>query len=102
MPILYLLSSTKAKYQLILVLALMVLFVTLLTIWSMNRLSTVGEQIAQLERTKNAIQLENELLEKKIAERKSLHEIDEASKKLGFGKIQTIEYVSDNGIALNH
>jgi cytochrome oxidase assembly protein ShyY1 len=69
MPILYLLSSTKAKYQLILVLALMVLFVTLLTIWSMNRLSTVGEQIAQLERTKNAIQLENELLEKKIAER---------------------------------
>lgn len=80
----------------------MVLFVTVLTIWSMNRLATVGEQIAQLERTKNAIQLENELLEKKIAERKSLTEIDEASKKLGFGKIQTIEYVSDNGIALNH
>ncbi len=102
MPILYLLSSTKAKYQLILVLALMVLFVTVLTIWSMNRLATVGEQIAQLERTKNAIQLENELLEKKIAERKSLAEIDEASQKLGFGKIQTIEYVSDNGIALNH
>jgi hypothetical protein len=80
----------------------MVLFVTVLTIWSMNRLATVGEQIAQLERTKNAIQLENELLEKKIAERKSLAEIDEASQKLGFGKIQTIEYVSDNGIALNH
>ncbi len=102
MPILYLLNSTKAKYQLILLLALMILFVTVLTIWSMNRLATVGEQIAQLDKTKYALELENELLEKKIAEKRSLSAIEESSKSLGFGKIQTIEYVSDNGIALNH
>ena len=102
MPILYLLNSTKAKYQLILLLALMILFVTVLTIWSMNRLATVGEQIAQLDKTKYALELENELLEKKIAEKRSLSAIEESSKSLGFGKIQTIEYVSDNGIALKH
>lgn len=90
------------KYQIILLLTLMVLFVTVLTIWSMNRLATVGEQIAQLEQTKSALQLENELLEKRISERKSLTQIEDASKKLGFGKIQKIEYVSDNGLALNH
>lgn len=68
----------------------------------MNRLATVGEQIAQLDKTKYALELENELLEKKIAEKRSLSAIEESSKSLGFGKIQTIEYVSDNGIALNH
>lgn len=102
MPLLHLLSSTKVKYQLILILSLMVLFVTVLTIWSMNRLATVGDQIAQLEKTKTALELENELLEKRIAEKKSLTQIEESSKKLGFSKIQKIEYISDNGIALNH
>ncbi len=102
MPLLHLLNSTKVKYQLILLLSLMVLFVTVLTIWSMNRLATVGEQIAQLEKTKTSLELENKLLEKRIAEKKSLTQIEMSSKQLGFGKIQKIEYVSDNGIALNH
>lgn len=102
MLLLHLLNSQKLKYQLILLLALLVLFGTVLTIWSMNRLATVGEQIAQIEKTKSALELENELLEKRIAEKKSLTEVEESSKKLGFGKIQKIEYVSDNGIALNH
>jgi cell division protein FtsL len=102
MPLLHILSSSKIKYQFILLLVLAVLFVTVLTIWSMNRLSTVGQQIAQLEKSKSFLELENELLEKRIAEKKSLTQAEESSKQLGFGKISKIEYVSDSGLALNH
>ncbi len=94
--------SPKLKYQIILFFVLLVLFGTVLTIWSMNRLATVGEQIAQLETTKSALELENDLLEKKIAEKKSLTQVEKSSKSLGFGKIQKIEYVKDAGLALNH
>lgn len=68
----------------------------------MNRLSTVGHQIAELEKSKSFLELENELLEKRIAEKKSLTQVEEASKQLGFGKISKVEYVQDNGLALNH
>lgn len=102
MALLQVLNGKKLKYQIILILSLLVLFVTVLTIWSMNRLATVGEQISQFERTKSSLELENELLAKRIAEKKSLNQAEETSKKLGFGKIQQIEYVSDNGLALNH
>lgn len=96
------LSAPKLKYQIILLLSLMVLFATVLTIWSVNRLATVGEQITQLEKTKATLELENQLLEKKIAEKKSLTQIEQSSKQLGFGKIQKLEYVSDSGLALNN
>lgn len=102
MALLGILNGQKLKYQIILLLALLVLFATVLTIWSVNRLATVGEQIAQIERTKSALELENELLEKKIAEKKSLAQVEQSSKQLGFGKIQKIEYVSDSGLAFNH
>ena len=95
-------SSSKLKYQIILGVFLMVLFGVVLTIWSVNRLATVGEQIAQIEKTKSSLELENDLLEKRIAEKKSLAQVEQSSKSLGFSKIQKMEYVKDNGIALNH
>lgn len=102
MALVEIISAPKLKYQIILLLALLVLGMTVLTIWSVNRLATVGEQIAQIERTKSSLELENQLLEKKIAEKRSLRQIEQSSKQLGFAKIQKLEYVQDTGIALNH
>lgn len=79
-----------------------VISVVVLEIWATNRLATYGEKITELERSRVGLEMENQLLEKEIAEKASLYENEKISKKLGFGEIKNIEYLKIHDLALNH
>lgn len=89
----------KKRIIAILVIALVPLIV--LAIWATNRLATYGEQINQLEKTKRALTLENEVLANKIAEKSSLSKTEQQSLNLGFEKIKNVESIQLPNLALN-
>lgn len=93
--------TSKFKKKLIITLTAVIILTGVLQIWAINRLSTYGEQISQLEFAKGAILMENQLLENQIAAKNSLSQTNEVSKKLGFEKISKLEYFEDRGLALN-
>ncbi len=93
--------TPKFKKKLIITLTAVIMLTGVLQIWAINRLSTYGEQISQLETAKQAILMENQLLENQIAAKSSLAQTNEVSKKLGFEKISKLEYFEDRGLALN-
>lgn len=79
---------------------LIVIPVIVLEIWSLNRLSTYGEQISSLEKTKASLKLDNQILENEIAQKSSLRIMENISKSYGFKNISKVEYVKDlNSIA---
>lgn len=69
------------------------LFVTILEIWAVNRMSSYGEKINKIEETTTVLRMENQILKNKIDERMSLSRTKGYSTKLGFEKIQKMEYI---------
>lgn len=65
-------------------------------IWSFNRLSTLGEQINKLEKTKQALILENQILENEISKYSSLKEVSKKATLFGFEKPASIEFLMVN------
>ncbi len=89
----------KPKFLVIIFFTL--LAVTLVEIWSMNRLASYGTQISDLENSKTVLTLENQDLEKQIAEKMSLKYTEAVSKNLGFQRVKNYQYVKDHDLALN-
>lgn len=89
------------KRKLVTTLVLLIIFVVMIEIWVSNRLSTFGEKISGLERTKYSLQLENNYLKNQIAQKKSLMLNEKKSKSLGFTKIKNLEVIKSEPIALN-
>lgn len=84
--------------KLIIVVMVVALFVE---VWAVNRLSTSGAKINELKRQQAALQLQNQVLEDKVAQSASLRTIASQSGNLGFGSIKNIEYIKAEAIALN-
>lgn len=80
------------RKKFIITLLLLLIPFVVLEIWSLNRLSTLGEQINTLEKTKQALILENQLLENEISNYSSLKEILKKAVIFGFEKSKNIEY----------
>ncbi len=79
----------------ILVTFLIILVLTMVTeIWSLNRLSTFGDQISKLEQTRQELTLENLLLKNQIDERASLKKMVEYASLYGFIKPKNVQYVN--------
>lgn len=94
--------SHRINRKLVILAALIIVPLVVVEIWTMNRLSTVGEGIAELQASKAHLELENAVLKNKISERKSLFEVEKKSKSLGFEKMSKIEYIENEpGLALN-
>lgn len=89
------------KRKIIIVLVSIIIFAVTIEIWVANRVATFGEKINELEATKYSLQLENDFLENKIAQKKSLSLNQKKSIGIGFGKIKKIEYIKLKPIALN-
>lgn len=87
------------RKKLLMFFALIIVIVSVLEIWAVNRLATFGSEISKLELAKNSLQMENEILENKIAEKSSLLKIEENSKIFGFKKITKLEYFQTQNIA---
>lgn len=82
------------RKKIIVVLVLLLIAFSIVEIWVVNRLSTYGEQISQLEETRTNYVLENQVLQNQIDSASSLGEIEEAVKIFGFEKIKNIEYLT--------
>lgn len=78
-----------------------VLPLVILEIWSVNRLATLGQDIAALDKTKQALVLENQGLENEIAQKSSLSLVESKSRLLGFQKIRAITQIQPPNLALN-
>lgn len=83
------------------VLFLIVILVTILQIWSSNRLATYGEQISKLEHAKEQLITDNSLLEAQIESEASLSNISQKSQELGFTVSKNVKYLQNLGLALN-
>lgn len=95
-------TDSILRKKIIILPVVIILLVSVLEIWVVNRLATYGDQISQLQQREASLRMENELLENEIAEKSSLNQVDKASKSLGFEKVKNFEYVSDLNLALNH
>jgi cell division protein FtsL len=93
--------NAYSKRRIIVLLALVLFPLVIMVIWSLNRLSTFGDQISSLQQTKESLLLENQVLENKISELSSIKKIEEVAKSYGFEKISKIEYLEINDLALN-
>lgn len=93
--------NSLTRKKVIFLLALLILLITILEIWSMNRLSTYGLQISQLERTKQSLTLENQVLENEIARRASLNKIEGNATYYGFSQVKKVEYMKVYDLALH-
>lgn len=94
-------SQISFRKKILIVVSLVIIPVVVLEIWSVNRLATYGVQISELERSKDRLKLENQILENKIAEKSSLLIIEAMAKKYGYSKAQNVEYLKLSGLALN-
>lgn len=95
--------TPKFNRKVVVVAAFIIVPLLVLEIWTMNRLSTLGQGIAELESSKEHLELENTVLRNKISEKRSLTETAQKAKSLGFTKVDKIEYISKEqpGLALN-
>ena len=80
-----------------------VLFIGIfLEIWLVNRLSTYGQKIFQLERSSISLKMENQILINQIDKKASLAEIEKEAINLGFEKKISVEYLKvTTDVALN-
>lgn len=70
------------------------LFVLILTqIWVNNTAVSYGEKLESISKLKYALEMENQILENEIADGSSLGSIASNSAKLGFSKIDSIQYI---------
>ncbi len=89
------------KKRIVLGLCLTLFLGVLLEIWLMNRLSTFGEQIAQLEKTSVELQLENQIIKNEIDQKRSFAEVNRQADYFGFSKEYSIEYLPATSLALS-
>lgn len=85
-------TDSLVRKKIIILTLVTITLVAILEIWSVNRLSTYGEEINKLEKTRLALNLENQLIQNEIAKYSALIEIEDYAKFLGFERIHNLEY----------
>lgn len=73
--------------------ALLLILLMLAEIWANNTLVTYGGKFENISRLKQALEMENQVLENKIAKESALINIASQSATLGFSEIKTIQYI---------
>lgn len=84
------------KRRIVLFCLIAIVSVVVLEIWVMNRLSTYGEKIGEIEHAIESLRLENQILENKVAQKSSLYQLKKYGANLGLDKIKKIEYIDPN------
>src|SRR5579862_8539412 len=72
--------------------------VIILEIWTVNRLSTYGEQINKIEQLSSDLQLQNDILKDDIAKKSSLSVIAQKASQLGFAVSDKPQYILPEGL----
>lgn len=93
---------TIDRRKVVYIAACIFLFVAIIEIWAVNRLSTFGEKLSLIEQQKQELTLENQTLENEIAKRSSLSEVQKYATAFGFEDKSKVSYLPNEGLALNH
>lgn len=93
-------TDSNLGRKIIIIPIILIVCISILEIWIVNRLSTYGDQISNLEQREVSLKLENQILENQIAEKSSLLEIEKLSKSIGFNSNKNIEYIKADNLAL--
>ena len=80
------------------------ILMVVLQIWTMNRLAVLGEKITQIEKSKAALVMENQMLENQVASKASLQYIKKVADNLGFNSETNsrLKTVLSQELAANH
>ena len=89
------------RRKIVLFVIVIFLFVAIIEIWAVNRLSTYGEKLSMIEQQKQELTLENQTLGDEIATRSSLAEIEKYATAFGFVDTTKVSYLPNEGLALN-
>lgn len=94
-------SSKYSRRKLVLLMSSILLLGAILEIWTVNRLSSFGDQINKLEEAKQELTLENQILSNEIAKKQSLSQVEGYAKSLGFSSSSNVVYLRQEDLALN-
>ena len=91
-------SGKETKYSFNLMRALKVMgafcvIVFILELWMVNRLSTDGQKIAEIQATEARLKLENQVLENTIAENSSITSLEQKVTSYGFDTSKNFLYI---------
>jgi hypothetical protein len=82
-----------SKKKLISLFVFLLLVGVIVEIWTSNRLATLGTQLITIEKSRDDLSLENELLQIQIARWESIDRTEKYAGLLGFSKINNITYI---------
>lgn len=77
----------------------LIIIIFVFEVWMVNRLSTYGHKIEDLKGAQAILELENQILENKIAEEGSLWKMEQKAGFLGFQSIKSFEYFKPVNLA---
>lgn len=77
----------------------LLVFAFILQVWMVNRLSTYGYKIKQLQEAQANLEMENQILENQIAQESSLLKVESKAILLGFKNIKKLEYYKSDSLA---
>lgn len=84
-------KSFSKKYAGLVAISLFILM--LVEIWTNNNMVTYGEKLEKLSIIAKSLDLENQILENKIAKQRALSNIASKSAQLGFSEPESIQYI---------
>lgn len=85
--------TSKFPKKYVVLAAVSVLILAIAQIWVNNTVVNYGEKLASIAKLKSTLEMENTFLENEMAGRLSLTNIATESSKLGFSKIESIQYI---------
>ncbi|MBI2335100.1 hypothetical protein HYU96_04890 [Candidatus Daviesbacteria bacterium] len=85
--------SAKFPKKYIILAAVSLLILAIAQIWVNNTVVSYGAKLSSIDKLKDNLEMENTLLESELAARLSLASIATESSKLGFSKIESIQYI---------
>lgn len=65
----------------------------LVEIWVNNTLVTYGDKLQNISNLENALKMENQILQNIVAKHTALTDLASESAKLGFSKVEKIQYI---------
>lgn len=85
--------NQKFPKKYIFLIAVSLLSLVVVQIWTSNTEVTFGEKFEQLSKLSQSLQMENQILRNEIARESSLEVIASKSAQLGFSKTESIQYI---------
>ena len=86
-------SNKKASKKFIVPLGAILIVLIIVEIWVNNTLFSYGGKLQNISTLETALKMENQIIENDVAKHTSLTDVASESAKLGFSKVDNIQYI---------